>query len=104
MSPKRLYNHTYNLRKKRNRIYDLSRKQTQFQSPHKNCVQCGVKHKKQRLVEPKSRKKLNREVIKTMSGQDKDRLPTAEDIQRDIERARKGPPLRGKWISHLHPL
>lgn len=108
MSPTRLFEHKYNLRKKRNRnrAFDLRRNQTIFPSPHKSCVDCGIKHKKEKLVQPKSKKKLNRDLpITRMDPSNKgDQLPTAEDIRRDIDRARNGPPRDGSLNFSTSPL
>lgn len=106
MSPTRLYEHNYNLRKKSNRIFDLRRNQTIFPSPHKKCIGCGIKHKKDRLVQPKLKKKLNRNPpTPSMAAKNTDiPLPTVEDIREDIVRARKGPTVDGFLNFSTSPL
>lgn len=107
MSSFKLYEHSYNLRKKRNRNknFDLLRQQEVFPSPHQRHGQGGINHKKDKLVEPKSRRKLNREEVQRKMGPtNEDRLPTANEIFDDIDRIRNGPPLAGQLDCSSSPL
>lgn len=86
--------HNYNLRKRRNKIFDSFRNQNTIHSPHKRCTDCGIKHKKSKLVAPKSKKSLYIEVgpskTSKMSFDNRrkkvDNMPTAQDIRDDIRR------------------
>lgn len=89
MSPynQRSKEHKYYTRSKRNRAFDYSRKQTYYASPFKRCFGCGIKHKKNKLVEPKSKRSLYSRA--TMPDPSKgDGLPTARDVLDDIQRTR----------------
>lgn len=98
MSPSnklRRNNHNYNLRKKRNKAFDIVRNPIlDSHSPFKACTDCGIRHKKSKLVHPKSRIRLDRELCQEINIKMAEnnnipslRIPTNENIQNDIRRA-----------------
>lgn len=96
--------HNYNLRKKRNKAFDIFRNPIlDSHSPFKACKDCGIRHKKSKLVQPKSKKRLNIELCQEQNFNMPHKstqelpLPTSEDIQNDILRARN---LRVDQSSH----
>lgn len=83
--------HTYNLRKRRGKVFDSFRNQNTHYSPYKPCIDCGLKHKRNKLVEPKTKRSLYTEVGQntkmSTNGHSQQPLPTADDIRADIRRA-----------------
>lgn len=85
--------HTYNTRRKRSEVFDAFRNQNPHYSPYKPCTDCGLKNKKNKLVEPKTKRSLYIEVDQNTNTkamyprQQEPPMPTVEDIREDIQRA-----------------
>lgn len=92
----RRVNHKYNLRKKRNKTFDILRNPNlNINSPYKRGIDYGLKHKRGKIVQPKSRKSIYIEACdqedRAMSQDNRPSLafPTDEEMPSDLARARR---------------